>query len=418
VTFLILAGAVLLAQPPQGSAVAAAQEPDERIMTAIGYYAGSEEGDDGTRLKLDDAPLRFRLPRLSDAELQRWVGLVSTASQRGFALRVRFDGTAGRLDAQSATVTYPMCSLSVGDVRPLGNEAANCPAVAASSRPSSSSSLARGIAVGRAHPEVAISLLGEALADRGVAPSLQAIGLRARAEAREALSLDQEWGGETFDRLMVASLADHRARLAINPNDAEAHYAVGKALAELGAYDDALAIYANIARRWPDEAFRVATRTGAIYRQQGEYRRALAQLDDFAARNGRPDGMRFSYHRAWTLVKLGRFQDAIVEIDIGLQTQPDYSSAWILRSCAKAQIGAIDDARRDQERGLELLESLARNGEPGLDADIARSRRLVAALGETRSAVSAGTLDDVCRAPWRNYERTRPRSQLLGASPG
>jgi tetratricopeptide (TPR) repeat protein len=239
--------------------------------------------------------------------------------------------------------------------------------------------------------------------------------LRIRAEADEALSLDTEWGGENFDRILVAALADSRERVAINPDDREAHYAVARHLTDLGAYDEALVIYANIGRRWPDEGLRVATRTGAIYRQRGEYRRALATLDDFAARAGRPEGMRFAYHRAWSLMMLGRFQDAIAELDVGLQTQPDYSSAWQMRSCAHAQLGAIDEARSDQERALELLEDLRRDGEQSLREDIGRARRLVALLRQTRRTATAETLDLSCHVPWRNYTRTRPRSALLAA---
>jgi tetratricopeptide (TPR) repeat protein len=246
---------------------------------------------------------------------------------------------------------------------------------------------------------------------------VRATALRARGEAAEALAADQEWGGEAFDRLLIAALADYRARVAIDPGDPDAFYAVGKALSDLGAYDEALAIYETIGRRWPAEALRVATRTGAIYRQKGDYQRALAQLDHLAERAGRPDGMRFAYHRAWTLLLLGRFREARAEIDIGLRFQPDYSSAWNLRSCADAQLGAIDEARQDQQRGLDVYEDLARSGEPGLEADIARGRHLVEVLGATRGTVSGEILNEACRAPWRNYDQSRSRSPLLGTAP-
>lgn len=412
---LIMVG-LLAAQPPAASATSGAEAAVERIVTTSGYYAGVDEAEDGVRIRLDDTPLRFRLPQLSEAELAPFVQLVATASRRGFALRVRFDGTAGRMDARTGTVSYPLCSLSVGNVQPLGDEALNCPVVAAPSQRTSFSSVARGLAA-RSTPDAAIRLLGHALADPGLAAPVRATALRARGEAAEALAGHREWGGEAFDRLMIAALADYRARVAIDPDNPDALYAVGKALSDLGAYDDALTIYDMIGRRWPDEGLRVATRTGAIYRQKGDYQRVLAQLDHYAERAGRPDGMRFAYHRAWTLLLLGRSRDALAEIDRGLQSQPDYSSAWVLRSCADAQLGAIDEARRDQERGLELYEALARDGEPGLEADIARGRHLVEVLGTTRGAAAAETLNEACRAPWQNYDRSRPRSQLLGDTP-
>jgi len=405
--------ALFAAQPMARAAASGTEEQVGRIVTATGYYAGVDEAEGGIRLKLDDWPLRFRLPRLTDAEAGPWVELVTTAARRGFALRVRFDGTAGRVETQSATVVYPICSLSVGNLPPLGDETANCRSDAVPAQPASFAALARGLATAHSAPRAAVQLLGQALADGDLAPNLRSVALRARAEADEALAEDMEWGSEAFDRLMLSALTDSRARVAIDPDNSGARYAVAEALDELGAYDEALAIYGAIGRQWPAEALRVATREGAIYRQRGDYRRALAILDDFAARAGRPDGMRFAYHRAWTLVMLNRFPEAIVEIDRGLQGQPDYGSAWQLRSCVHAQLGAIDEARSDQERALELYENLARGGEPGMSDYVDQSRHLVLLLRETRGRATAATLDLACRSPWQRDLRTRPRSPLL-----
>jgi hypothetical protein len=255
VTILIFASAILLAQSAPTPAAVAMGGPGERIVTATGYYSGVDEGDDGVRLRLDDTPLRFRLPTLSAATLEPLVQLVTNASRRGFALRVRFDGSAGQVDAQGATVTYPLCSLSVGNVAPLGDESVNCPAALTPGPRDSLATLARGVAIGRTHAEASVPLLGEALADVNLAPSLRAVALRERGEAEEALADDRAWGSEAFDRLMIAALTDYRSRVAIDPNNADAQYAVGQALTDLGAYDEALAVYANIGRRWAEEAW-------------------------------------------------------------------------------------------------------------------------------------------------------------------
>lgn len=414
-SWLSLASIALTAQAAPAPAAPPASAPLERIATTSGYVSGADDDALGTRIKLNDSALRFRLPRLSSDALEPYVQLLTSASQRGFAVWIRFDGTAGRADAASGTITYPICSISVGDVHPLGDEAANCPAVAPGAR-NASAALAEGLAAGGSHPEAAIRLLGDALSDQRLAPSLRAIALEARANAAGALAVDQEWAGEAYDRLMVAALADDRARLAIDPDNADAHHAVARDLTDLGALDEALAIYANIARRWPDESLRVATRTGAIWRLRGDYRRALAVLDDLAARSGRPEGMRFAYHRAWTLVMLERYRDAIAELDIGLHTQPDYPSAYELRSCAQAQLGEIAGAIADEERALELLDTYARNREADGAESAAQARRLLTALRATRGRASAETLDLACRVPWRNWTRTRPRSALLPAA--
>ena len=413
-SWLSLASIVLAAQPVPAPAAPPASEPLERIATTSGYVSGAEDDALGLRIKLNDSALRFRLPRLSPDELEPYVQLLSSAAQRGFAVSIRFDGSAGRADAASGTVTYPICSISVGDVHPLGDDAINCPAGAAVER-NASAALVQGLAAGSTHPEAAIRLLGAAIADPGLAPSLRAVALEARAVAAGALAQNLQWASEPYDRLIAAALADDRARLAINPDDVNAHHAIAGDLGDLGAYDEALAIYANILRRWPDQALRVATRTGAIWRQRGDNRRALAVLDDLAARSGRPDGMRFAYHRAWTLVMLERYRDAIAELDIGLRTQPDYSSAYELRSCAHLELGELAEATGDEERALELLATLERDHVPGGSEGAARARRELAALRATRGRASAETLDLVCREPWRNWIRTRPRSALLPA---
>jgi tetratricopeptide (TPR) repeat protein len=384
-----------------------------RIVTAIGYYSGVDADARGARLQLDDTPLRFRLPRLSVAEEQRWIQVVAAAAERGFALRVRFDGNAGSVDAASATVTYPLCSLSVGDVTPLGDETANCPVSTPSNGRGSFTALARGAALSRYHARASLRLLGEALGDRNLPPSLRAMALRLRADNDEALAFDLEYGSDAFDRLMIAALADDRERVTLEPDVVEAHYSVAFALTELGALDDALTILAGIKRRWPEEGYRASVRIGAVHRHRGDYRRALAELDDFAARAGRPEGMRFAYHRAWTLMTMGRYADALVEIEIGLRAQADYASAWQIRSCAHAGLGNIGEARSDQQRALELFESMSAGGEPSLGREIARSRRLVETLQATQGRASAETLDLACREPWGNWTRSRSRSPLL-----
>jgi tetratricopeptide (TPR) repeat protein len=411
-----LASIALAVQPLPAPPPPTAEAPIERIVSTTGYLSGAGDDAEGSWLQLDELPRRLHVPRLSDSELQSWVALVRSASDRGFALRLRFDGAAGRPDAASGTVTYPICSLGVGNVAPLGDEPTNCPATATGPRNRGEAALARGLALVESNPRAGLRFLGEALAAGDLAPPLRATAHRGRAGAGDNLARDVPWAGEAYDRLMADSLADSRSRLAIAPDDAHAHFSVAEALADLGAYDEALSVYANIGRRWSEEALHVATGIGSVYRRQGDYGRALGVLDTFAARNGRPEGMRFAYHRAWTLVMLGRHRDALTELDIGMRMQPDYVGAYELRSCAHAALGQIAEAVGDEERAIELLENQARDGIPGMETDIARDRRLVAALRGTRGRANGETLDLACRVPWQDWTRTRARSPLLPAA--
>jgi tetratricopeptide (TPR) repeat protein len=179
-----------------------------------------------------------------------------------------------------------------------------------------------------------------------------------------------------------------------------------------------MAIYQAIGRRWPEEAFDVAIRTGALFRRQGRYREALAALDTFVAQSGPREGMRMRYHRAWTLQLLGRPAEAVEELGRGLQGQPDYSYAFFMRSCAYARLGRLREALADQERGLELLSGLTADTGGRLAEDLGNSRALVATL---RRLVASGRQlanDAPCSGFWDRDIRSRPRSALLGPGAG
>ena len=90
---------------------------------------------------------------------------------------------------------------------------------------------------------------------------------------------------------------------------------------------------------WPDEFFWTAIRTGAIHRIRGEYEAALQVLDELARQLGRQTATPVHYHRAMTHNEVGRFEEAIAELDRGLETQPDYMWAFLERACSYAQLG-------------------------------------------------------------------------------
>src|SRR3712207_5858051 len=171
-------------------------------------------------------------------------------------------------------------------------------------------------------PQDSLGVLGEALRMGGLSPRLRALALKLRGEAAEDQAHEHESASPSFDRLMAEALADFRSWVAVAPEDTDAKIAVSRALNYLGAYDEAIALLEALARVAPERAFDIAIRTGAIYRQQGQYERALRQLDDYAAGAyaagaGENLGMRFHYHRAWTLMLLHRDREAADEVDVG-----------------------------------------------------------------------------------------------------
>ena len=389
------------------------ESANERIVTANGYsFTGLHEDEEGYWFELNDDERRFRLPRLGAAALEPYLDVLEAASERGFALRVRFD-VAGSADAETGVATYRLCSLTVGNVAPIGDETVNCPATPTSSAQGAEALVARALATTLSRPQSARRLFAEALADRNLAPQLRRLAFKWRGEAGEALAEAEPWASQSYDQLLVETLADYREWARLAPDDPDPQHAIALVLAKLGAYADAIAAFAAVGRRWPEEALNVAIRTGIVHRQQGDYREALAVLDRYSAREGAQEGMRFAYHRGWTLIMLGRHGEAIVELNRGMDSQPDYSSAYLLRSCAHAQVGSFADALRDQERGLELLAISARDGELGLEPDIARSRSLIETLRRAAAEGRRAPLPEACQGHWDRYITQRPRSPLL-----
>lgn len=383
--------------------------PAQRILAATGYVATGHE-EDGLWFQFAQSPLRFRV-RASRRDLETYVRMLSTAQDRGVAVSVRFDADAGRADAAEGYVEFPLCSLAVGTEPRFGDERANCPAGPAAAPETAEAALALGLALLASQPAQARHTLGLALGDQRLAPRLRAIALDARGDAAEAAAVALPWASEAFDRETLAALADYRAWVTIEPDEPRAYYATARALANLGGYEEAMEIYRAIGRRMPDEGFNVAISSGALLRKQGRYPEALAVLDAYVARAGPQIGMRYSYHRAWTLQLLGRPAEAVAEIDRGLESQPDYPYAFFMRSCANARLGRLRPALADQERGLALLDGWSAS--PEFTDNVQRSRAMVETLRRLAGTGEQPT-DAPCQAFWQRDIRSRARSALLG----
>ena len=413
---LILVGAIALAQPAQGPAVApahnkAAEASGQRLFSTTGYIEHAGDENRGW-FQFAYSHQRFRLPSDEDAA-RPLIQVVVEASRRRTALRVRYDAWAGRADAAGGFVEYPLCALSVATGASVGDERINCPAPAEPPADTTDGALARGLALARPQPAQARLLLGRALSDQGLTARLRAAALEARGGAAEAIAASLPFAGEAFDQAIVDGLADDRAWVAIAPDDVEAHYSVARLLADLGGYAEADMVYRAIGRRWPDQAFNVAVRTGALYRRQSRYAEALRALDDFAAREGPQDGMKFHYHRAWTLTLLNRPQEAIDELGRGLVSQPDYAYAYFMRACAYGRTGRIGEALADQERGLELIAGAADEFGPYFRDQIAIAGSTADALRRLAATHRPMPTAVACDRLWARDITPRPRSSAL-----
>jgi tetratricopeptide (TPR) repeat protein len=380
------------------------------LFTVNDYVAGAD-GEGSDRVALLFLPVRLIVPDGPDHET--FIRLLARAAERGVSLRIRIDADAGRLAADGAHVEYPLCAIAAGNGASFGNSARNCPRRAPA--PNAERFLAFGIAQMMEYPEAARHSLAAALAATPALPvRAQVLALGSRGEASEAASEGFAQGSIEQDRLIADALADFRRQVTLAPDEAGPRYAVARALVTLGGYDETLRIYEGIGQRWPEEAFDVAIRTGALFRQRGDYVRALRQLDEFASADSvRANGMRFHYHRAWTLTLLNRLAEAEREIDQGFASQPDYPSAYQLRSCVRARLGRLEEALADQQRGLELSEAATTNPPPALRADMARSREIIEALREAIARAPERPLSTPCELSWDRWTRPRSLSPFL-----
>ena len=177
--FAILALALGALQAPPG--LNQGSRADDRILQETGY-TGDAGDEDGGWFQFAESRMRFRLPANS-RETDTFIQILSRAGESGVAVRVRYDVTSGRPDAEGGYVEYELCSISVGNGASFGDEAANCPVRAAPALGPGQSTLVRGLAQVTASPEVARQALAAAVAVRDLDPRLRAIALEARGQA-------------------------------------------------------------------------------------------------------------------------------------------------------------------------------------------------------------------------------------------
>lgn len=144
----------------------------------------------------------------------------------------------------------------------------------------------------------------------------------------------------------------------LDTDSVEAHSTAAESLWKLGDYDGAKAEYGVMYRRWPKERHWATIGMASIDRERGRYGDSLADLDRFTADAGSRQGMPVHYHRAATLMMLGRDAEAIKEIDECLIAQPGYGWAYARRACADARVRKFDQAIADQRFALEVLRAL------------------------------------------------------------
>lgn len=411
-----LAAAAMLAATCASLPAGAAETPPEqqRIFQDYGGLTVATVDEQGTVwLALWEPHIRYRVTGEPEARLAALKVIVERADEGARAVALRYDGSAGRLNAKSGHLEYPLCSIAMDDLSFAPAKACD------TSAPPWPADPASALALANAHATVGHDALAKRLLERSdlpADPAFRKLLLRVRAKAEQGIAAEAERASPEGDRALAAALADFRALALLEPEDAEHRLAIATLLVELGGYVEAAAMYDQILAEWPDEDYRVTVSRAALHRYQGHYDKALDTLNQLVARNGPQPGMKFHYHRGWLLTLAGRYDEAIVEFSEGLRSQPDYSSAYLRRACAYAAVGRLRDAVDDVGEAVRLYADLpASPTSKWLQDDLAEAAEFRARL---EAAIARGGNRPVtgCAGPnWKRIETPRPRSPLLPA---
>jgi len=408
-----LVGAMAAGLLGLSAASAVAESPAE--FTSYGnVHAAQPQADGGNWFETWDEGKRFLLEPKYKAHSDALWQLLRSANAAGLAIKVQYDPSAAHFDAASKKFIYPVCSVELDEARVQTER--TCDASKFSPRTAEGQvGLALALSTSAA-PRDAIGQIDRALAGSKLDPSLEVLALGTRARAYDSIGGNEVPDSDPADRAMVAALADYRRLAMLAPNDVEVALGIGWSLQVLGSYDEARSAYQDILKRWPDEKFRATLRLAMLERQIGNVEASLDLINGLAGEPG-ADGMRFHYHRGWSLNSLGRFDEAIADLTAGMRAQPDYASAYERRACAYASVGNLSAALSDLETAVRLLAKIPHlESVPGLRHDLRRNERVAAMLRDAIATSRSTDLAAVCGGAWGNFDEKRKPSPLLPSS--
>lgn len=389
------------------------------LLTTVGIVEYGEPEGDEFRFNLAQIEQQFVVAPTMVPDMDALYDALESSGETGRSIRVTFDVASGSFEPGSTLPSYTVRQVEY-DGRPIAGMKGSRQVVTQS--PPAETALARAVAFhGAGQSDRALPILDRALEGGSLRPELLALALNTRGN----LLFDTAWDSsdeptEAVDRQLIRALDDFRRWTGMEPDSFDARSAMGLTLRDLGAYEEAIAVFQEQLSRWPDRELRLVTRIGATYRVMGDYERALGVLDDLVDREGPQVGMMFHYHRGWTLNMLGRYEEAIAEFAEGLTTQPDYNGVFMRRACSYARLGRLEEALADRRRATDL-----KAGYPTSDHSTKANlhdrdweRSVVASLEAGIASGSREPNSAPCEGYWTYGEKKRDRSRLLPVSNG
>jgi tetratricopeptide (TPR) repeat protein len=408
-------GAVLLTG---ALAVAARGDSGPVTLTEQGLVDGGAAGEAQIWFSLYKIDQRFVLDRAKVTDPDGIMAALVASNHTGHVLTVRYDPDTAIVDPITSKPAYVVREI-VYDGKTYSGDHVTPPRTHVemmSPRQQAEFALGRGIAYAGAGDEAqAIALLNQTLRGTELTAPVRTLALKTRGSA-EAAQADSNWPvGDARDRTLIAALDDIRAWKALAPDDMDAVMSEATVLADLGAYDESLAAYNDIVKRWPQQDFWALLRIGSIDFLRGDPAQEIEDLKKTALFPGATTGMPYHYHRGRALAAMGQTEAAIAEYDAGLAVQPDYAGAHHLRACSLASLGRLSEALDDQKQTLKDFDAEAEGQviSPGLAFD---RQRLAAAVDTISAAIAQDAhqkLSGLCDGYWDWGDQKRERSKLL-----
>jgi len=131
-----------------------------------------------------------------------------------------------------------------------------------------------------------------------------------------------------------------------------------------GQYDEALHILSRVIRFYPQDAIALYSRA-TIYKRQGNYDAALADHNLAIAKGGRMSAMLYGA-RAYFLMYLGKYEEALNDYEIALKADPTQPQAQLGVAYAYVFMRRYDEALAQAQRAIDDLEhQIATNSQYG-----------------------------------------------------
>jgi tetratricopeptide (TPR) repeat protein len=401
-----------------GAATVSAAAPVHRTFSTIGVVGSGAAKNGALWFTTSGDDVRFVLAKTSDADARQLMDILTSSNESVRAVTITFNPFAARLKSDGSTIDLPICSVQLEER--IFTAKTNC--VPKYLGRGGLSSTVRLVALGWAESgqgeeQTAIKDLDRALASKALTKPVEAIARRAHAQSEQAAGYEAAASGRNPDRSWLAALADYRQLAELRPDNADARISEALGYERLGDYEAAEQIYRAALEKWPDERFSITVRLASLARIQGQYQRSLDLLNSLPDEFPDNLGMKFYYHRGWTLTKLGRSEEAISDFTQGLKWQPDYTWAYIRRGCTYANIGRLEFAIGDLETAIGFMQELpyARKSR-STQFNIELANQAIAKLRAAVASRNGLDMPEVCDGFWYTADdKARQRSPLLAS---